>query len=212
MRVISQSGVPNMVPRQQRKRTSAPSYAFVSSRASVAHGLASAFSSVSARTPDSSVHAHPSGTTCAYARTSCEQPPFTQLAPRRRQSTPQRRAPAPPNLAASRRISPHLGSFRLRRGHRVEELRQLHRNLSVEADAQGTAAAVRHAHAPVHGCWCEATLPAPLGGRSPRPRTWRRRARTALRARRPKGQLTVYLPTHTRWWCRGGGSPSRLHV
>mmetsp|Transcript_38194 Transcript_38194/g.119860 ORF Transcript_38194/g.119860 Transcript_38194/m.119860 type:complete len:275 (+) Transcript_38194:187-1011(+) len=33
------------------------------------------------------------------------------------------------------------------RHHRVEELRQLHRNLSVEADAQGTAAAVRHAHA-----------------------------------------------------------------
>jgi len=72
------------------------------------------------------------------------------------------------------------------RHHRVEELRQLHRNLSVEADAQGTAAAVRHAHAPVDGCRCEATLPAPLGGRSPRPRAWRRRARTALRVRTPR--------------------------
>mmetsp|Transcript_23868 Transcript_23868/g.76601 ORF Transcript_23868/g.76601 Transcript_23868/m.76601 type:complete len:303 (+) Transcript_23868:117-1025(+) len=76
------------------------------------------------------------------------------------------------------------------RHHRVEELRQLHRNLSVEADAQGTAAAVRHAHAPVDGCRCEATLPAPLGGRSPRPRAWRRRART-LPARTEARQHTV---------------------
>mmetsp|Transcript_23869 Transcript_23869/g.76607 ORF Transcript_23869/g.76607 Transcript_23869/m.76607 type:complete len:286 (+) Transcript_23869:154-1011(+) len=53
------------VPRQQRKRISDHSYALVSPRASVAHGLASAFWSVSARTPDSSVHAHPSGTTAS---------------------------------------------------------------------------------------------------------------------------------------------------